>query len=207
MSNEEVLLEAFKEKCGEWVCSEHNCESMQPAAVFRGIKKKGYKFEEISFGRWGKTMFCPICNRNTTHYKLINKEPIAPPRERVSFTPKMREKILTLLGGKDAFTNSQISSTPEIDHKIPWTRTDGDTDISKCSDDELKEKFQLLTREHNLLKDRACSKCKKENIRPPFFDINFWYEGDENYRGTCEGCGWYDGNKWRDSLNERITNL
>jgi hypothetical protein len=49
-----------------------------------------------------------------------------------------------------------------------------------------------------------CGKCKKESIRPPFFGINFWYAGDGNYVGTCEGCGWYDGVKWKEELNKKL---
>ena len=65
-------------------------------------------------------------------------------------------------------------------------------------EEEIVRHFQLLTRDHNLLKDRACGHCKKENIRPPFLEILFWFNGDENYEGTCYGCGWHNGKKWRE---------
>ncbi|MBR5133930.1 MAG: hypothetical protein IKV29_07490, partial [Alistipes sp.] len=81
---------------------------------------------------------------------------------------------------------------------------DNDIDISKLTDDEVKTHFQLLTREHNLLKDRACQHCIKNGERPPIFGISFWYEGDGVYRGSCVGCGWYDGYMWRKKLNEFI---
>ena len=80
----------------------------------------------------------------------------------------------------------------------------GDIDATKLSDEDIKQHFQLLTREHNLLKDRACDHCKKENKRPPFLEIPFWYEGGSNYTGMCEGCGWYDGVKWREELKNLI---
>ena len=204
MSKEEKLLESFKEKCGEWVCSDHNCESTQPAGVFRNIKRRGYKFEETTPGRWAKMMFCPVCGRNTTHYKLLSKEPVEQEHKRFSITSKMRQRVLKLLGERDAFTTGKITSTAEIDHKVPWSRIDNDVNISELSDDEIPKNFQLLTREHNLLKDRACSKCKKTNVRPPFLGIDYWYDGDENYTGICEGCGWYDGNKWRKYINKTL---
>jgi hypothetical protein len=72
------------------------------------------------------------------------------------------------------------------------------------SDSDIKFHFQLLTREHNLLKHRACGSCKLTNKRPSFFEIKFWYDGDENYRGICNGCGWYDGVMWRKKLNEKL---
>ena len=46
--------------------------------------------------------------------------------------------------------------------------------------------------------------CKKHNIRPPFLEIPFWYEGDSQYTGSCEGCGWYDGKKWREELSKKL---
>ncbi len=47
-----------------------------------------------------------------------------------------------------------------------------------------------------------CGHCKINNIRPPFFGLHFWYDGDEHYLGTCVGCGWYDGAKWKEELNK-----
>ena len=47
-SKSEKLLNAFKTNCGKWVCSTHNSESGQPAAIFREIKKQGYVFEEVT---------------------------------------------------------------------------------------------------------------------------------------------------------------
>ena len=197
------FLDSLKINCGKWTCSKHNCSSMQPAATFREIKKLGYEFEELSIGRWAKQMFCPVCNQITTHYKLLNTEPTAGEHKRFSITPKARKRIISVLGGRDAFTGASITSTPEIDHKVPWSRLDGDINTNNISDDEIKENFQLLTREHNLLKDRACRKCRETNKRPPLFDIEFWYSGDSEYCNTCEGCGWYDGNRWREELNRK----
>jgi hypothetical protein len=179
---------------------------MQPASTFREIKKLGYEFEELSIGRWGKQMFCPICDQVTTHYKLLNTEPTVKEHRRCVITKQSRDRVIKLLEGKDAFTNATISSVPEVDHKVPWTKLDEDINISKISDEEIKENFQLLTREHNLLKDRACRKCRETNKRPPFLGIKFWYLGNNEYHGTCEGCGWYDGSKWREEINKCIEN-
>ena len=200
MSKEDDFLRECKKNVGEWTCAEHTSNSGQPAAVFRGVKKEGYSFEEVGANRWAKTMFCPICGKDTTHYKLLELEPVLTHQERLHIDKKSRKRTLEIFGGRDAFTGASISSTPEIDHKVPWTRLDGDIDIRQLSDEEIKENFQLLTREHNLLKDRMCAICKNKGIRPPFFEIPFWYEGDEHYRGSCVGCGWYDGVEWRKSV-------
>jgi len=57
------------------------------------------------------------------------------------------------------------------------------------TDEEIRTHFQLLTREHNLLKDRACTVCKNENVRPAFLDIPFWYSGGGGYIYNFAGGG------------------
>lgn len=204
MSKVDDLLKACKRNLGKWTCAYCASNSGQPAATFREIKKLGYKFEETSPGRWAKNMICPVCGTERTHYKLLSLEPEFQEKQRISMDPKTRARILRILEMTDAFSGASITSTPEIDHKIPWTRLVSDVDASRLNDREVKEHFQLLTREHNLLKDRMCGYCKLNNIRPPFLGINFWYEGDEHYRGTCVGCGWYDGIKWKEELNKLL---
>ena len=131
-------------------------------------------------------------------------EPTLTKQVRLSIDKKSRDRALAVLEGRDAFTGATISSTPEIDHKVPWTRLEEDIDIRNLSDSQIKDNFQLLTREHNLLKDRMCSKCKEYNIRPPFLGIKFWYAGNEHYCGSCVGCGWYDGVAWRNAVKAII---
>lgn len=200
MSKADDFLKACQENIGEWTCSLHTTGSNQPAAIFREIKKRGYEFEEPKQGRWAIKTFCPICNQETTHYKLLKQEPTLTRHERLGIDANTRKRVLAIFKNRDAFTGASISSTAEIDHKIPWTRLVGDIDATKLTDEEIKEHFQLLTREHNLLKDRACGHCKATNQRPPFLNIPYWYAGDENYCGSCEGCGWYDAVKWRKEL-------
>ena len=149
-------------------------------------------------------MYCPVCGTTRTHYKLLSLEPEFEEKQRISIDSTTRNRILRILGMTDAFSGARISSTPEIDHKTPWTRLLSDVDASSLQDYQVKEHFQLLTREHNLLKDRMCGYCKLTNIRPPFLGINFWYEGDARYKDTCVGCGWYDGIKWKEELNKLL---
>ncbi len=204
MSKADNLLSYFKEHIGEWACSACGADSNQTAAIFREVKNRGYHFQEVSENRWGRTMFCKKCGQDRTHYLLLSPEPEFKEQKRLGIDKKNRERIITLLGGRDAFTGASIKSTPEIDHKIPWTRLEEDFNVRNMSDTEIKNAFQLLTREHNLLKDRMCDRCKKTDVRPPFFGISFWYEGDSNYHGICEGCGWYDGVKWRENVNKKL---
>lgn len=204
MGNADTFLKELKNHIGEWVCARHTVVSTQSAAVFREVKNQGYQFEEYKTNRWGKPMYCPVCGTTTTHYKLLNPNPVFKEQKRYGIDNKSRIRVIDILEGRDAFTGASIASTPEIDHKVPWTRLEEDIDIKKLSNDEIKDNFQLLTREHNLLKDRMCKKCKEHNIRPPFLEIPFWYEGNEEYKGNCIGCGWYDGKAWRNALKELI---
>lgn len=206
MSKVDNFLNECKKNIGRWTCSLHTTGSNQPAAIFREAKKLGYEFEETTPGRWATSMYCPVCGQETTHYKLLKLEPTLTKQTRLGIDSKTRKRILELFDNRDAFTGASISSTAEIDHKVPWTRLKEDIDATVLSDEELKENFQLLTREHNLLKDRMCTVCKQKNIRPPFLEIDFWYQGDKHYNGSCEGCGWFDGIEWRKALNNKIKN-
>ena len=191
MSKVDDFLDECRKNLGNWTCSLHTTGSNQPAAIFREVKKRGYEFEEVSPNRWAKTMFCPVCGQETTHYKLVKAIPVFNRQVRLSIDKKTRDRILKIFGNKDAFTGGTISSVAEIDPK-------------ELTEEEVRIHFQLLTREHNLLKDRACSACKKENIRPAFLGIPFWYSGGAQYQNTCEGCGWCDGEKWRNELSKKI---
>lgn len=201
MSKVDDFLKACKDNVGKWTCSLHTSGSNQPAAIFREVKKLGYEFEEDD-GRWAKSMFCPVCKQNTSHYRLLKLVPTLTKQERLGIDDKTRERILRIFDTRDAFTGGTISSRPEIDHKIPWTRLDKDIDATALSDEEVVEHFQLLTREHNLLKDRACDQCKKNGERVPFLGIPFWYKGCSKYEGFCEGCGWFDGKRWREEVSK-----
>ena len=206
MSKADDLLKLCIENVGKWTCATCGSDSAQPAAIFREVKNRGYHFEEISPNRWGRTMFCPVCGQDRTHYKLLSTVPEFKEQKRFGISPKERDRIIGILGKRDAFTGASIASTPEIDHKVPWTRIDGDIDTTQLDAEGIKDCFQMLTREHNLLKDRMCGSCKETNIRPPFLEIPFWYKGDCHYCGSCVGCGWYDGKKWREELTKYIEN-
>ena len=145
MSKADDFLKECLNNLGDWTCSLHNTtDSNQPAAVFREIKKRGYEFEEVSPNRWAITKFCPVCNQDTSHYKLLKSEPTLTKQVRLTIDKKSRKRALTVLEGRDAFTGASISSTPEIDHKIPWTRLDEDIDIRTLSNEEIKQMLLLV---------------------------------------------------------------
>jgi hypothetical protein len=200
-----ALLDVFKEHIGEWVCVDCAISSSQPAAVFREVKKLGYEFEEISTNRWGKSEYCPCCGRKTTHYRLLSIEPLTDKKVRYAIKPQVKQHIVSILGGRDAFSGASITSVIEVDHKVPFLRLSNDIDISKFDNKDIIDNLQLLTPSHNKLKSRQCEKCAREGKRPPFFGVKFWYEGNEDYKGTCVGCGWYDTKTWQNKLNAKLS--
>lgn len=204
ITQKQQLLSACQNRLNEWVCGYCNSNSTQPARITATLRSEGYVFEETKRG-YCKLIFCPHCGQKRTHYKLLSAEPINESKEVHTITPSQRKRVISILGKKDAFTNATItSSTPEIDHKEPMIRRQKDINIDELTDTQIKDTFQILTRQNNLLKDKSCKKCKSSGIRPPHMGIYYWYAGDENYKGTCVGCGWYDGVAWRENLNKRI---
>ena len=199
-------MEYFKRHVGRWACSTCGSHSGQPAATFRELKNAGWQFEEVAPQRWGMQKYCATCNRKTTHYKLTSLERCNG-NSRITMTPRQRKRIVSLLTDVDAFTGASVKSSIEIDHKVPFDRLkekSGDINVDKLTDAQVAEHFQILTRDHNLLKDRACQSCIKNAIRPPLFGIKYWYEGDSKYRGSCRGCGYFDGVEWRKRLNAKL---
>lgn len=76
------------------------------------------------------------------------------------------------------------------------------------SEDEIRAKFQILSNQTNLQKERYCQRCVLEGIRGNFFGIEWYYEGDKMWRGTskadengCIGCPWYDLSRWKAEFN------
>lgn len=195
-------LKAYKEHVGEWFCSTCASGAGQPAATMRSLRQEGYDFEKVSKKQWAKTLYCPCCGQERSHYKMQSSEPTCDKNKRFTITENDRKRVMKLLGNKDAFTGATSLTQLEIDHKIPFTISEKDIKISTLTDMEILENFQLLTPDHNKLKNMRCQFCKETHIRPEFFGSKFYYEGDEHYKGSCVGCGWHDGVKWRDKYND-----
>jgi hypothetical protein len=93
---------------------------------------------------------------------------------------------------------------------VRWSKDE--TYDPDMTENELHQKFQLLTRQHNLWKSRYCEHCAKTGERGTFIGIDFFAEGGaywdsntpkDSERG-CHGCFWYDPEKWRKALNKLI---
>ena len=201
ISKEEQAIKTYCENVGKWVCA--YCatgQSSQPAKVIQNLRGMGYQFEETSPGVYAKQLYCEKCGVIHTHYKLKEKEPKFNTNSRFPISQEDGLRVKKILKNIEAFTCKKTTTQVEIYHKTPIARSH-DIQISKLSDDEIKKYFQLLSSYHNSVKQNECAKCIKTIKRPPFMGNKFWQEGDENYQGTCVGCGYYDGVKWTDEYN------
>jgi hypothetical protein len=170
-----------------------------------------------------KRKHCDICQKKTTHDRAtgVLKTAVIPS----SISPRLAQNILRVLGSVDIIEKrKRPASDLIIDHKFPMQRW-GASELrnnSDMSELEIKTKFQLLKKEsngnHNLLKSRACEECVKTGTRGTPFGIKYFYHGNDQWPkhippvggeavAGCYGCGWYDFDKWRHSLNNLLTEV
>lgn len=160
--------------------------------------------------------FCKSCDRNNTHLLLV---PI--PRGSVSgyetWTPATRARIVKLLGSYDVYEGKQASHILP-DHKFPEIRWDTATRraaLDELTDLEIRNDFQLMTNQRNQQKREVCRLCYQTGRRGFPFGIEFFYHGESTWPATtprvgkvaetgCEGCGWYDMEKWRQALKAKL---
>lgn len=164
--------------------------------------------------------FCVNCNRTTRQDRWqgafqASVQGKSMPREFV-------KRTIRLLGSRDIIENTERTANQlTIDHKLPMIRWTNATEAvqtryNQMSDEEIKESFQLLKKSngsvsHNLLKSRACERCFRSGNRGTPFGIKFFYSGGSKWEPSdkrdplgCVGCGWFDFDKWRDCLNDRL---
>ncbi|QOP43642.1 restriction endonuclease [Sulfurimonas sediminis] len=198
---------------GNWACRkcvDKITKSSNNARRIQDIKEMGYLMATNT------KMYCFSCKINTTHDLLIPIDK-AEPTGYETWSPNLRKRILKVLNFYDAYEDRIVSKSTHMipDHKFPEIRWDENTkeiNPDDMSDQEIKDKFQLLTNQRNLQKREVCRQCYQTDIRGKPFGINYFYEGDENWSPEvksvgkeaekgCVGCGWYDLKKWREGLN------
>jgi len=191
----------------KWHCSECELPGSQPAKALQGLRQDGFELEKVG-SNWAKNMYCSVCERKTPHRRLISLDKVHEPIRRVALSPMMRKRIIALYDGKDEILGyAPTGRKIEIDHRVPevrWDDSEQNLDNSAL-DSELTSRYMLLVREHNLLKSRFCERCKKTSVRQPFLGINYFYQGDNIYLGSCIGCGWFHPSHWKASLNRFIS--
>lgn len=201
----------IKEKCFNILSDlEFHCPcelpSSQSARIIKDLRNEGYEFYvNESNTIWAKNIYCEKCGMTKPHRKLLSLEKTGLTTDRVSFTPLIKERILNLYNKKDVFTGSV--DRLEIDHRItPDRETEKPLPI-EITDEELKSRYMVLSRVNNQTKREACKKCINSSIRQPSITgINFFYDGDCSYEGTCKGCFWAYPETWKKELHKKLEN-
>ena len=136
-----------------------------------------------------------------------------------TFTPQFKARVIRLLKERNAFEAKVTAKKALIpDHKFSEVRWDEVTKAEnsmEMTDSEIIEKFQLLDNQRNQQKREVCRKCFQEGIRGSIYGINYYYKGTDKWDDSipkvgkaaekgCEGCPWYDIEKWRKKLNEEL---
>ena len=136
-----------------------------------------------------------------------------------TFSPQFKARVIRLLKERNAF-EARVTAPKALipDHKFSEVRWDEETKAENSmdmEDDEIIEKFQLFDNQRNQQKREICRKCFQEGIRGTIYGIEFFYEGDNDWDRNiptigkaaekgCIGCPWYDIEKWREKLNDRL---
>ena len=208
----EVLNAEDRYHLTEWLCRQCTDISMvnsQAASRIRALKQQhGYHIAT-------KKCFCETCGKTTPHDMLLRIGKMkSRAKDKKPMPNSLKKRIKRLFAYTDAcftVTYPETSNAFIIDHKFPATRwAAGESpNYSTMTDEEIANKFQLLTNQTNLQKDRYCERCFEKGIRGDFFGIRWYPVGDEKWRGAnnsdengCIGCPWYDLALWKKQFNE-----
>lgn len=198
---------------GGWKCGA--CEmprNPNPQRRIQVLKEFGYTIAT------DLARYCPNCKKNTSQRILL---PI--PRGGntgngyETWTPALRKRIISIL---DSFDVYEYVNTPHClpDHKFSEIRWDDETKAENpdtMTEEEIKNKFQLMTNQRNQQKREVCRNCYQTGKRGIIYGIPFFYEGGPDWDDSipkkgkdaergCIGCPWYDIQKWREELLKRI---
>jgi hypothetical protein len=180
------------------------------ARRIQDLKEFGYtlatntaKFDKTRNEKCTHILLVPLARGGITGYETWSQE--------------IREKIINTLKSYDAYEAKTMKKEGLLpDHKFPEIRWDGETkreSLNHLSDDDIKDDFQLLNNQRNLQKREVCRNCFQTGKRGIVYGVTYYYSGGEIWgkdiplRGKdaekgCYGCGWYDIEAWRKSLNE-----
>lgn len=198
---------------GGWQCTECSLPNNPNwARRIQDIKELGYTLSTDT------KRYCPHCEKNTTHIMIV-------PLKRANnagngyetWSAELRNRIINVLNHIDIYENKNCPSCLP-DHKFSEIRWDENTKAENpdsMTDEEIKQKFQLLTNQRNQEKREVCRNCYQTGKRGVAFGIPYFYKGDENWDNNipvkgkeaergCEGCAWYDFAEWRKHLLEDL---
>lgn len=162
--------------------------------------------------------YCPHCGANKTHIIML---PIqrggATGNGYETWSPSLRKRIIKVLNGIDVFECTHNAHCLP-DHKFSEIRWDENTKAENSdamTDDDIRQKFQLLTNQRNQQKREVCRTCFQTGKRGVLFGIPYFYAGSENWDSSipskgkdaekgCIGCPWYDIQAWREHLLKEL---
>jgi hypothetical protein len=223
-----AYFEILREK--KWECrrcGNAKIKSDQPGGSGgpRGLRDGTKLRPGLEIERKPKKEYCKKCRIKTVWDRWNGK--YKSPKAESFISDKLAKRIFTYYKNKDPISGRELKNKHCVpDHRFPRLRW-GESELTHeddISEKDLREKFQLLKfvkddSNDNLLKSRACEKCKKTGKRGKIMDIDFYYDGtDENWpKGVpeegkeaeegCKGCGWYDVEKWKKELNKELRKL
>jgi len=196
------IFKKLLKNCGEWVCN-REFRNPNPQRRILDLKQKGF------------TLATKIENKKTYHMLLPFDIVKAPTYETIP--ANVRKLIFAALGNKDAYYDKPVDRSALPDHKFPEIRWNASTPkANDClNEDDMREKFQLLSESINQAKREVCRGCFQTGKRGKFYGIEFFYKGDEAWpqdvpttgkeaEAGCVGCFWYDMAAWRKALNKLI---
>lgn len=217
--NSDITVDYFMgavNNVGKWMCTYCLQEgNTNPSRRIQALKDFGYTLAT-------KTgCHCEKCNRSRRTFIMmlpIDRDGIGNGYEQ--WTPYLRKRIISVLGGKDAYSDKPNDSVLP-DHKFPeirWDKTTKAVNPDDMPEEQIRAKFQLLTNQNNEAKREACRKCKQTGKRPHPYGIKFYYDNDgkgtEDWNAPkeygheaeqgCIGCCWYDFDEWRKTLKKVI---
>jgi len=197
----------------EWHCTKCELKSGQ-AKTWQVWRHQGIQLDSDEKGNLYKIMVCAKCHNKTVHRKLKSLKILEDTKVRSGLPTKLTQRIKTVLKFEEAlYLRRMKSRLLEVDHKFPQIRWDKNEETYKnITDEEIIQKFILLTRSNNLFKSRHCEKCLKTGIRGNFPGIYYWYKGNKYWdkkvgihnENGCKGCFWYDPYEWRKEINKIV---
>jgi hypothetical protein len=163
-SNSDVTKPIFDIlKDGKWHCRNCDIKNANFARRIQDLKEMGYTIAtRINYK-------CPVCHNNRSTRLLLL------PIDRVeiagngyeTWSHKLRKRIISVLGNYDVY-EATVSQHLLPDHKFSEIRWDENTKTENpdtMTNDEIKEKFQLLSNQRNQQKREVCQHCFQSGKR------------------------------------------
>jgi hypothetical protein len=142
-----------------------------------------------------------IFNR-VTHWRFNGFEENPKPNRPIK--KEIRDQLLKNPCAATGFNGTKYNPIV-VDHK---NGRYNDNDVLNLNTQKVGD-FQALCNQANITKGQYCSTiCKKTNKRFDAKTLGYsvsFIKGDENYRGECDGCYWYDPIKFKQIVSQNNT--